>query len=224
LKSIAISSNEAIYHLMKPDSLRESNVQPLRSKVRAMVAKTILDAAEQVFSEGGLDARLEDVAVRAGVAVGTLYNHFTDRQALVDALLESHRAELKQRLNLVVEGTKDLPFRQQLEAVLKEVAAVSLPKCRLRLMLLQASGNHRAMQHSQLRERLWEVLGPIFEQARNRGELAPDPAGLQLQILLGLMRAVLAATQESPPLLTPEESPKVIVAAFLDGVGGGVRP
>ena len=42
-------------------------------------------AAVEVFQEDGLGAPLESVAKRAGVSIGTLYNRFGSREALIDA-------------------------------------------------------------------------------------------------------------------------------------------
>ncbi|WP_280270204.1 TetR/AcrR family transcriptional regulator [Nocardia wallacei] len=47
----------------------------------------LLQEAAGVFTEQGLAASLEEIARRAGVSIGTLYNHFPTRDALVDALL-----------------------------------------------------------------------------------------------------------------------------------------
>lgn len=47
----------------------------------------ILAAAEDVFTEFGTDASLNEVAKRARVGPGTLYRHFPDRDALLDALM-----------------------------------------------------------------------------------------------------------------------------------------
>lgn len=47
----------------------------------------LTQAARDVFAERGLDAPLEEIAQRAGVSIGTLYNRFPDRFALIDAVL-----------------------------------------------------------------------------------------------------------------------------------------
>jgi AcrR family transcriptional regulator len=47
-----------------------------------------------VLGEHGLDAPLEDVARRAGVSIGTFYNHFADRNALVAAILPAQLSPL----------------------------------------------------------------------------------------------------------------------------------
>lgn len=191
----------------------------LRARLKEVVAGTILDAAEHVFSESGLESRLEDVAAAAGVSVGTLYNYFTDRQALVEALMEKLRATLLERLEAVVTRDLALPLRSQLESIIAEIVAVSLQKLRLRLLLLQATP-HRMIRHAETRQRFLAVIDPILERARQNGELVPDTNGLQAHLLVGLIHAALAVTQEAPPLLAPEALPKAIVSAFLDGVGG----
>jgi AcrR family transcriptional regulator len=50
--------------------------------------EAILDAALAVFAEHGYEAaRLDDMAARAGVAKGTLYLYFKDKEALFEALV-----------------------------------------------------------------------------------------------------------------------------------------
>jgi AcrR family transcriptional regulator len=52
-------------------------------------------AALEVFQEKGLGSPLEEIAKRAGVSVGTLYNRFGSREALIDAVVpEVARAHL----------------------------------------------------------------------------------------------------------------------------------
>jgi AcrR family transcriptional regulator len=51
-------------------------------------------AAAALFAERGVDVPLEEIARRAGVSIGTLYNHFPNRGALLDAVLPGRLAEL----------------------------------------------------------------------------------------------------------------------------------
>jgi AcrR family transcriptional regulator len=48
----------------------------------------ILATARIVFTERGTDCSLDEIAKRAGVGPGTLYRHFPNREALVDALMK----------------------------------------------------------------------------------------------------------------------------------------
>ncbi|MET8650436.1 MULTISPECIES: TetR/AcrR family transcriptional regulator [Nocardia] len=60
--------------------------RPMRRDAARNREKLLTEAAD-VFIEQGLGASLEEIARRAGVSIGTLYNHFPTRDALIDALL-----------------------------------------------------------------------------------------------------------------------------------------
>src|SRR5439155_24611613 len=98
-------------HYMNPNSSSEKRVQKLRSRQREEAGRAMMAAAEQVFAARGLSgASMNEIAARAGVAVGTLYNHFQDREALLEALLDARRAELKDRLDASVHAGARAPF------------------------------------------------------------------------------------------------------------------
>ncbi|WP_107357858.1 TetR/AcrR family transcriptional regulator [Streptomyces agglomeratus] len=59
--------------------------RPLRRDARRN-REALLEAARAHFAEHGLDASLEQIAKRAGVAIGTLYRHFPTRLDLIQAL------------------------------------------------------------------------------------------------------------------------------------------
>ncbi|MGW4461494.1 TetR/AcrR family transcriptional regulator [Micromonospora sp. NPDC004704] len=69
------------------------NPRPLRADARRNRTR-ILDAAEAVFSEQGTTASTEEVASRAGVAIGTVFRHFPTKIDLLRAIMK----ELLQRL------------------------------------------------------------------------------------------------------------------------------
>ena len=54
----------------------------------------LLDQARIAFAESGVDASLDEIARRAGVASGTLYRHFPTRLDLVEVVLAEQIAEL----------------------------------------------------------------------------------------------------------------------------------
>src|SRR5437773_12171024 len=59
--------------------------RPKRADARRNYEK-VLAAAREAFAEGGESTALEEIARRAGVGIGTLYRHFPNRQALIEAL------------------------------------------------------------------------------------------------------------------------------------------
>jgi AcrR family transcriptional regulator len=90
-----------------------------RAEKSAARREAILAAALDEFSaQGFAAARLDDVARRAGVAKGTIYLHFRDKEQLFQELI---RAQLK-------------PFAERVEAAFK----VDLPMPRLGALLVDA--------------------------------------------------------------------------------------
>lgn len=68
-------------------------VRPKRADARRNYEK-VLTAAREAFQEGGEATSLEAIARRAGVGIGTLYRHFPNRQALLEALYADEVEEL----------------------------------------------------------------------------------------------------------------------------------
>jgi AcrR family transcriptional regulator len=67
--------------------------RPKRADARRNYEK-VLAAAREAFLEGGEATSLEEIARRAGVGIGTLYRHFPNRQALLEALYAGEVDEL----------------------------------------------------------------------------------------------------------------------------------
>jgi AcrR family transcriptional regulator len=67
--------------------------------------QAILDAALDLFADKGFfGTSLRDVAKTVGVRESALYNYFTGKDALFDALLEAHQTTKLERLTVFAEG------------------------------------------------------------------------------------------------------------------------
>jgi AcrR family transcriptional regulator len=89
-----------------PSSGRDalSITQGLRADARRNRTR-ILEAAEAVFAEGGASASTEEVARRAGVAIGTVFRHFPTKEALLQALVGDLVRKLEEEImTLVTDG------------------------------------------------------------------------------------------------------------------------
>lgn len=60
--------------------------RPMRSDARRN-QQLVLNAARDALAEFGDDATMEQIAMRAGVGVGTVYRHFPNKAALYDELV-----------------------------------------------------------------------------------------------------------------------------------------
>lgn len=79
----------------------------------------LLDAADAVFGEHGINAPLELVVERAGVGRATLYRNFPDRTALVEAMLQ--RTVEKIRLHLQQLGERDDALFELIEGMARRI-------------------------------------------------------------------------------------------------------
>lgn len=82
----------------------------------------LLNVARDVLTEGGSDASLRDIARRAGVGLGTLYRHFPNREALLEALLRQSFDGLAAR---AAELQRSSAPAEALTAWLREIVAVT---------------------------------------------------------------------------------------------------
>lgn len=70
-----------------------------RERSKAENRRAILDAAQEIFTEMGYGAAsIRDVVRRSGLAAGTFYNYFPDKQSVFQAVLEEHTTALRRRL------------------------------------------------------------------------------------------------------------------------------
>jgi AcrR family transcriptional regulator len=71
-----------------------------RAAETAARKRRLLDAATALAAEGGYDAvQMRDVAARAGVALGTLYRHYSSKDQLLLAALAQQARTLRDRLD-----------------------------------------------------------------------------------------------------------------------------
>ena len=86
---------------------------------------TILDAAEELIAAKGLHgAGLAQIAKKAGIAVGTLYNYFEDRDAMVRALFETRRAVVRPKVHAALAAGAGLKFEPRLRQFMRELFEV----------------------------------------------------------------------------------------------------
>jgi AcrR family transcriptional regulator len=98
-----------------------------------------IEAAVATFRAGGLAAvRVEAVARALGVTKGSFYWHFTDRRALVDAVVA--RWEAEQTDEVIARTTSGDDARARLTALFTEVAARGTDRAGERHLYLEAAG------------------------------------------------------------------------------------
>jgi AcrR family transcriptional regulator len=198
-------------------SLSRGAPQKLRERLKAATSDAILDAAEQVFAtEGVQKARMESIALAAGVAVGTLYNHFETREALFAELLAVRRASFSARLDEVLAACDGRPFAEQLRAFLQE-ASRHLEEHQTFLRILMET-EHMSGKAKFGREVLYKRAQELIARGVKQKALRSDDVEHFPTLLMSMMRTCMTSRlyHDAPPL---EEILGPVVRFFVEGAG-----
>jgi AcrR family transcriptional regulator len=159
-----------------------------RVEQAALRRETILSAALEEFSARGFAAaRLDDVARRAGVAKGTIYLYFRDKETLFQELV---RAELSPVvLALEAAPAADLPLRvvaERLVTIFAREIFSTRRKDVIRLVLTEGPRFPHIAEfyYREVVERIMTVIRALAQRAVARGEL-PNDALVRFPQLLG---------------------------------------
>ncbi len=94
---------------------------PQQARGQRRVAQ-ILDAAAEVFAEIGYEAATTNaIAIRANTSIGSLYQFFPNKHAILDALARRYESQLTQLLDIMFSGD-DAPLQDALEALIDRIA------------------------------------------------------------------------------------------------------
>ena len=98
---------------------------------------TLVEAAAQVFSREGVAATTNRIAERAGLSIGTLYQYFPDKLALLHAVAERHLRDADRRLTDVFARLRidNPPFDAAMREILTAVVALHDDRPRLHALL-----------------------------------------------------------------------------------------
>jgi AcrR family transcriptional regulator len=149
--------------------------------------RQLTTAAAELFAERGVDVPLDEIARRAGVSIGTLYNHFPNRGALLDAVLPDWGAEIDRLARAALadadpwhgfasfmEGLFDLQARNP--SMNDAIARTPVGPVDVASECGRTGG----------------VLETVVNRARAAGVLRPDFAASDLATMIGAMSKVIA--------------------------------
>jgi len=158
---------------------RPGRPSPRRQERKRQRQGNILAAAFEVFATHGFEAaRLDEVARRAGVAKGTIYLYFRDKEELFRAVVRTLVQRKIAAIPETVQGTGEQMLRELISRMYGLV--VTNDKVRAIVRLLIAEGG-RFPQLSEIYHR--EVIGPgmkavrqILQHGISTGEFRPTAA------------------------------------------------
>jgi AcrR family transcriptional regulator len=154
----------------------------------------ILEAAAQVFSQNGFHrSTVEEIAQRAGVGKGTIYEYFSSKKELFQQLVVGRVERLMMELLTRVEqadNAKD-KMRVIMDATLSHFIRVEQIN---KILLIETSAAEDAKMRNILlkkREALTDLISKIIQQGIDQGEFRPVDSGSSAKLFVGFMNELI---------------------------------
>lgn len=195
---------------------RVSSRRPARKKTAAPPRRTpiqqrslatvdaILEAAIQILDRSGPDALTTNaIAERAGISVGSLYQYFPDKQAVLDALLSRHAERVQSMIAAALAGRDGRRALDEVDVLVRALIAAEATDLRLARLahtLLPATPDSPVERFEIALE---SVVAGLLTAAPDL--CSRDPA-LAAAVIVRAASGVLRTTaRRSPELLTTPE-------------------
>lgn len=180
------------------------------------------EAAMRLFLEQGYHATsMRQIAERTGLALGGIYNHFSSKDEIFEAIVvDQHPYKKLLPLILAVEGeTSEEFFRNAFRIVIDELGKQPEFINLMFIELVEFKGKHGAVM---LREITPKVL-PVFEKVvKNRKGLRTYNPAVLMRSFFGMIIAYfiteMVISGSVISVLMPDNSREVYIDLFLNGV------
>jgi AcrR family transcriptional regulator len=193
--------------------------------------QAILDAALDLFADKGyFGTSLRDVATKVGVRESALYNYFSGKEALFEALITAHRESKAELLAPVLEGPIADGRALLLHLVYAMLESFVEPREQKLFRILMSDGIrlakvgrinlHERMGHR--RQRLNELMRRLIKEGWLRnGDV--NVLGLAFVSPLVVWRQMHAIDADSPIIRNPRAFARQHVDQFLLGAGNETK-
>ena len=159
--------------------------RPTQARSRKRVEK-VLDAASRIVVESGVDAlTTRSIAVAAGMPVASLYQYFSDRDAILLALVERDTAEMDEQVRADLGELEVLSLASLVETTMRAYTKVYAR--RPDFVEIWLRGRTNAAVHEFGRQHNRRTASELREFAIGAGLARPDtpPAAAELAVEIG---------------------------------------
>jgi AcrR family transcriptional regulator len=185
----------------------------------AASVKAILEATIQVLlSEGKERLTTTRVARRAGVSVGTLYQYFPNKSALLQAALKQHMDEVAGAVERVCREQKGNSLRQMATALITAFLGAKMKDAKTSVALYSVSSDvDGAKVSKQVGTRTTKAIVGMLKTARESLNTDPQLVADMLQgAMAGMSRRLLEAESPEKQVEPMRQELIFFVCAYLD--------
>ncbi|MFI6173125.1 TetR/AcrR family transcriptional regulator [Nocardia sp. NPDC051052] len=181
-----------------------STARPMRADARRNYAR-IVECAREAFGEEGPEVPLDDIARRAAVGPGTLYRHFPNREALMEAVYRDSIERLSRRAAELLETHSPADAFEQW---MREQVAFVMDKRSL-ATTLKALIDHDSETFTLCRLLINDASTALLKAAQDAGVIRAD---IEPRDMLRLGHGIGVACEKTP------EAAERLLGVTLDGL------
>ena len=196
----------------------------LKEKQRQEREALILQVAEEVLMEKGYhETSIDEIAVRVGIAKGTVYLHFPSKEDLVIAIFERDMQQLLQYIDTTMSSA--LTSRGKIEAIFDLMHGGIISK---RMQLLYSLTNSGGLRHLLVEKKgclreIWDQLSvrlnSLFEEGKAAGEFDSTlPAMVMLSAFYSLLSPKSYERLMEEGQMSAEEVEKNLKRIYFKGI------
>jgi AcrR family transcriptional regulator len=175
----------------------QSTLEPRKSPVQARSTASVdalLEATIQVLRNAGKEGlTTTKVAMRAGVSVGTLYQYFPNKRALLQAALRRHLSEIAEAVELACKQQKGATHRQMLDALFTTFLHAKMKDTRTSVALYSVSSDVDGVKIArEMGVRFHRAITQMLASSSEAPTSDPQIAAFVLQAaMVGVSRSLL---------------------------------
>jgi AcrR family transcriptional regulator len=185
-----------------------------REFVTAMMKDTIFEAAGSVLEEHGVKGiTMDRVATTAGLATGSLYNYFQNKDELLRFIHARLVEPFFEAIERIVDG--DLPAPQKLDQILRTALEHSAKHKGIIRLLVETGQEDKVRKTA--RPRSLRLLASIFEQGIREGSFRPHDPTHAGRMFLGCLSELFDLQAGGAPSESVNRFAETLIGAVLNG-------
>ena len=189
-------------------------------KLQERYEQLLAAAAEEFATRGYHQTTIKDIVERAGVATGTFYLYFANKEQSCAALIERLYGRVLAEV-VAARAGKRTKIEKLAASIRAALAVFGAERNLAHIALVRAPGAHPLFDEllARIQREFWDLVAEDIEEAMAEGLLPPQPAAISARALIGSLYEVVISWLQAGVPERLEDAVEPLVVYCLRGLG-----